>query len=539
MKLTASAVQLPDGSCTPNSPFHTSEFAMYEGSDGYEDVQTLGSDQVDQANDLIDNPVLDLGPILVPFHGPLEADITDRPMIEIKAKCLIEFNFGGDQAHSNSMNCLAGCNCSNPCPYCEASKHDMCSLDFDQTSTIRKRDRIILLAHAKLGMCPGCRREIVPKGTVKDQDLQVELAEEGDDEPVVPADMKLAATKGRPVTHTTVHLGVVLGRTPPYHLDPSRWIVCILHLNLCIVRGLFARTIVAEFGKLPTSTGEQKISLAQKIDAMAELLLTAGIRMKKSKITKNRSKEVSVYDERLKSSGMGGRDADFMLNARNAMMKLMFPVELCGPWHDDEVLFASKDSFNRFYAAATDQPNAKAIQKSYDVRRAWYQWDRTWSLLRSKLVYTAAVDTLPGDVIKQAWETRADAVFESAKVFVTCWIDAVGPTQGLYLHELVAHVPDQIRRFGDLGTRQTQGLEHCHARRKQVGFNATNRKEGQRLSTMMQHSTIKRKVMQDDEVDSQVNKEESSKAYRQVHSRTRLAKMQRHDNIVLKLETRP
>ena len=196
---------------------------MYEGSDGYEDAVTLGRDQIAQANDLLDNPTLDLVPILVPFHGPLEADIVDRPMIEITVKCPIEFNFGGDQAHSNAMNSLAGCNCSHPCPYCEASKHDMCSLDFDHNATIRTREQIIMLAHAKLGFCPGCLRKIVPKGTVEDQDLQVELAEDGDDEPIVPAELKLLATTKRPVTHTTVHFGVVLGRTPPYHIDPSRW----------------------------------------------------------------------------------------------------------------------------------------------------------------------------------------------------------------------------------------------------------------------------------------------------------------------------
>ena len=542
MKVTASAIQLPDGSASPNSPFHTQTYSIMEGGDGFEDIITTGRDQVEQANDLIDRPNLELGPIMIPCHGPVREDATDPPQVEMSVSCPIDLNFGGDQAHSNAMNCLLGCNCSNPCTYCECSKHDLCSLEFTETFTPRTRERIILLAHAKLGSCPGCLRTIVPKGEVRNAEKQVELAVEGDDDPEVPYDMKTNQTSMRPVTHSTVHFGVQLGRSPPYHLEPNRWIVCLLHLNLCIVRGLFTRTIVAEFGKLPRNTGPERLSFANQIDAMAEMLSQAGLRMKKNKLLKpTSSKEVSHYDERLKNSGLGGRDAQFMMNAREAMLQLMYPESICGPWFPDKVLFRSQESFNMFYAAA-DAPtqtkySAVAMQKCYKVRRVWFQWDRTWKLLSSKLDYGAGgISGLTKAEVQQVWDTRADNVYEHAKTFVSNWVSAVQATQGLYLHLVVRHVPDQIRKFGDMNSRQTQGLEHIHHYLKMVGAHATNRKQGQRMKTMLGHTALSRAAQQQDEVARRIMKAEAEADYKKAYRVRKLAKFLRLEATKLKLE---
>jgi hypothetical protein len=533
MKVTASAVQLPDGSATPNSPFHTSEYALFEGSDGYEDILLRGHDEIVQANDLLDNPMLDLGPILVPAFGSLTEHDSDPPQAEVTVTCRIDFNFGGDQAHSGAMNCIARCNCACPCPFCEVSKHDMCSLKWETRETTRTRERIMLLAHSKLGPCPGCLRMIVPKGRVVDSMKQVELAADGDDDTDVPPQMKALATKTRPVTHETVHFGVVLGRIPPYHMDPDRWIVCLLHLNLCIVRGLFSRTIIAEYGKLPTSE-----SLAAKIDRMAELLNTAGLRMKKNKLKKNAGKEVSNYDERLKNSGLGGKDAEFMMNARTPILQLMFPEDVCGHWIPDNVLFQSPEAFDVFYDAAERQDvfSCVAMQKSYNVRRAWFDWDCTWKLLTSKMPYPGEVSAMTDAHMRQVWATRADAVYVLAKRFISSWVEGVGNTQGLYLHIVVRHLPDQIRKFGDLRTRQTQGLEHCHYQRKVVGLHATNRKPGQRLATMMVYSALKRAAMQDDEVQVASCKAEIERLNKEVRAKKFLAKALRLGTIGQKLE---
>jgi hypothetical protein len=67
----------------------------------------------------------------------------------------------------------------------------------------------------------------------------------------------------------------------------------------------------------------------------------------------------------------------------------------------------------------------------------------------------------------------------AAAKFVTAWVAANGkPTKGVYLHMLVAHVPDMIKRFGDLRLYQVQGLEHCHSIRKRLAVTLTNKKPG-------------------------------------------------------------
>jgi hypothetical protein len=533
MKVTASAVQLPDGSCAPNSPFHTSLYAVMEASDGWEDMTTYGRSEVEQVNNLIADPNLKLEPILV-------QDPTGPGQVEISVSCPIEFNFGGDQAHSNAMNCLGGCNCACPCPYCECSKHDLCSLDFEKEYEPRTRGRIMLLAHAELGKCPGCLRKIVPKGEVVNAEEEVELAVDGDEDPEVPYRMKAKQTTTRPVTHATLHFGVVLGRSPPYHLDPDQWIVCLLHLNLCIVRGLFTRTIVAEFGKIPRNTGPDALSFAKQVDAMATMLSAAGLRMKKNKLHKaTSSKEVSHYDERLKNSGLGGKDAEFMMNARNAMLQLMYPESKCGPWYPDEIMFDSQESFAYFYDEASKQTtfSSVAMQKCYDVRRLWRQWDRTWQLLRSKMDYgPGGISALTRTQVQDVWNKRADKVYEHATTFVGYWVKAVQATQGVYLHMIVRHVPGQIRKFGDMNTRQTQGLEHCHHDLKEVGMHATNKKQGQRMPTMLTHQLLKTASMQDDEVAMRISKTTQEAAYKKDYGTRALAKYMRKEAVRLKLE---
>jgi hypothetical protein len=501
MKVTASAVQLPDGSSTPNSPFHTSEYALYEGGDGYEDIILLGRHEVEQANELLGNLNLDLGPLMLPVHGPLR-DGEAREVVPTDVTCLMEFSLGGDQSHANAMNGLAGCNCSHPCIYCECSKHDMCDLNFGESSCVtRTRERIMLLAHTALGTCPGCEKQIVQKGDVVDPNQQCELAIEGDAQPDVPAKFKVLARPRFPVTWTSLHKGVVYGRTPPYNTDPDNWITCILHLNLCIVRGLFTKTIVAELGKVPQAEGKEKVAFTKQVDAMAELLCAAGLRMKKSKLTKTKGMEVGKYDERLKNSGLGGRDAEYVMNAYDSILMMMYPEKICGPWVPDDILFEDDDSFDAFYqhAERDTEFSSPAVKNALLVRRAWFMWDRTWKLLNSPMDFPKQ-QSYTLEEVKKVWAQRASAVETYAIAFINSWVAAVGSTQGLYLHVLARHIPEQIRKYGDLRTRQTQGLEHCHHCRKEVGTHATNRKQGERLAQMLAHSSMKRAVMQQDEV---------------------------------------
>ena len=92
---------------------------------------------------------------------------------------------GGDQAYANACNAIASCNGPCPCMYCTVSKYDMCELDLVKVKKYPKRTRnqSALLAHAVLGHCPACEREIVK--VVSDPKTQVPLARPGDKQPKV------------------------------------------------------------------------------------------------------------------------------------------------------------------------------------------------------------------------------------------------------------------------------------------------------------------------------------------------------------------
>jgi len=81
--------------------------------------------------------------------------------------------------------------------------------------------------------------------------------------------------------------------------------------------------------------------------------------------------------------------------------------------------------------------------------------------------------------------------------FVSSWVAAVGAkTKGVYLHMLAAHLPDFIRRFGDLNRYSTQGMEHSHKQRKQYGPLGTNFKPNERGLSQVLHSLAVEHVIQ-------------------------------------------
>ncbi len=191
------------------------------------------------------------------------------------------------------------------------------------------------------------------------------------------------------------------------------------------------------------------------------------------------------------------------------MLKLMYPGSKCGPWYPDEVMFDSPESFTLFYDQASKQTkySAVAMRKCYDVRRVWWQWDRTWQLLRSKMDYgPRGISALTRTEVQQVWNARADNVYEHAKTFVGYWVTAVQATQGVYLHMIVKHVPGQLSRFGDMNTCHTQGLVPCHYELKAVGIHATTKKLVQRMPTMLIHLLLKTAYMQVNETSIRIYK---------------------------------
>jgi hypothetical protein len=489
MRVCASACQLPHGCRYPNSPMETFEYALHEGKDSLEDLQSLGYSGLEYENDLIRNPLVDLGlryyieeGKAVVFKKEEEQELFPDGKQTYEVQCRVNFKAGGDQAHINSMQCLAGCNCTHPCPYCEVSRDDMCVTELAaiKKNTERTLERIMLLSHSIEGKCPGCLYDIVARKTGKNPKKQMLVANYGDPEPEVPLEIKEKYHgTGKTLSWTQLHKGVRYGSSPPYLWAPKDWISCLLHCGLCITKGLWERTIVAEIGKL----GDSK----RVTEGILQSLQVMGIHMKPSKL-KPKSKKLSDYDDRLKNSGFGGGDTYKILNGRDNFLRLVCPEDICGKWIDDAILFATPESFKTHLQAAARGTGRKysiqAAMSKLHIRRAWYLWSQLWNLLNIDMNY------LPGTSHRVVWNIRADEVQSLAVEFVKSWVKAAKATQGLYLHLLVAHIPDQIRWFGDLRVRQTQGLEHSHKIRKAVGRNATNRKPGQRLCTMLKHNLV-------------------------------------------------
>lgn len=123
--------------------------------------------------------------------------------------------------------------------------------------------------------------------------------------------------------------------------------------------------------------------------------------------------------------------------------------------------------------------NLEGAEMRFHIRRVWHAWGLCWRLLHEPMIVNN------DDNYQDVWNARADKVQEYMAEFVRLHKLAVGTTEGLYLHILQQHAHEQIRKWGDLRVRQTQGLEHAHKIRKQIGLMATNRKPGQRLKTML------------------------------------------------------
>jgi hypothetical protein len=190
------------------------------------------------------------------------------------------------------------------------------------------------------------------------------------------------------------------------------------------------------------------------------------------------------------------------------------PDAICGPWVSNEVLFgADKARSNSAEAMAIavvskkgNRNNLVGCKLRFAVRRAWKQWGICWFRFHQPMDYSEHAN------YQDVWDTRANIVKKECAEFVRLHGVACGTTEGLYLHILHAHAHEQIRKWGDLRVRQTQGLEHAHKIRKQIGLMATNRKPGQRLKTMLTYKMVLQDLKRWQSSDLIVHMHEKNKA---------------------------
>jgi hypothetical protein len=442
MKLTAAAVVLPHGCDHPMSPQQTHEYANVECGDNHAGLTGQGRPLVDAVNDLIANPFIDIDGLFDPDTGE-------------KTSCELEISGSGDRAFVAAAHCITSCNTSNPCTECVVPKERMT----DTRAKYRQRtlDGIRLRTHTAVGTCPCCNLEIVDvsEGQPYNKKKQTPLL--------------FGPCTNPPKGSVAKHEGLTLGQAPPYNMEPWMWCICLLHMRLCVIGGMFKRLII------------DHLETAEQFAQAHEIMKNHGIEVKESKYKKS-SKKLQDYELNFKSWGMAGRDTEVLTYIRNLLCKVAYPASKVGEWVPDDVLFGSKPEHEAARKAARTRAPARTEYDSLvKVRTAWHKWELLWGVLNSDL-------GLHGH---ETWEDRAQAVKSLADAFVVAHVAATGKaTQGLYLHLIHAHLPDHIRRWGDLRLRQAQGLEHRHKLRKRIGCECTNRRKGQRVEQMLRHYLV-------------------------------------------------
>jgi hypothetical protein len=286
---------------------------------------------------------------------------------------------------------------------------------------------------------------------------------------------------GKGVTHRSLHHGIVPGKDVVFDIEPTDWTACLLHANLCIIGGMFKRTFVSETGKQQ----DKKVDNTAQSMAIQALMKEAGMQMQPPK--EESSEKLDQFQFAARSASFAGADAFRMIGIHTKMIDIIYPVRVCGPWVPDSILFGDDHAA----ATAADQAsqamasNKPAAAQRTRVRRVWHSWAQVWLLFNTDLRYRVGITRA------QVHKECTDEMRVLTRQFVAGHVAAVGVTQGLYLHIVHANLPDEIERWGDLRKRQSQGLEHCHKIRKRWGCDATIRRPGQRLRTLMTLKTIR------------------------------------------------
>jgi hypothetical protein len=381
------ALKLPTVSHYPNSPMSCREFCGFEGSDKWNDYNQRAKHSIDQINAFID--------------GGAQLGGYDFHVVS-----------GGDQANVHAMLCLGSCNAEHPCAYCECTKHEMNSSE--QQFTSRTRQGINILAHTAVGYCKGCSKELG----------EGDLAKPGDSIP--------AWFKGTDGQWKNNHFSVEYGKHCLLHVEAIEFLICILHTNLCIVKGLWEETILANLDLVKNSSLR-----GSQADEIHSILQQVHVFCKYSKL-KKKSKNVSAnkHLEQLRSHSFHGRDAQNLCIAIARVIDVVFdPV--------------SKDPL--------------VVEKNESVHEVWAAWGDVWKLLN-----TYFVDTTENRL------KHADTFTKLVTKFLISRDSQCLKKQGLYLHILQYHVRTQIIQFGCLAPFQAQGLEHCNKIRKEIMHKQTN-----------------------------------------------------------------
>ena len=328
------------------------------------------------------------------------------------------------------------------------SETDAVKLQGFKTRTLQRQRE---LAHTVVGVsCPGCGMHIVEKGAVTDAQTEMEVASPGDtppDKKQWKGELKRRGLGGRvKQSWPEMHKGTRYGARVPLNIELLYWILCIMHMGCRFAGMLFQTYILNMIGESPR---DKKHNQQEEIFTV---LKGVGIQIKETKLKKKSNKANQPLPKQINFTGEA---AEGLLAIFPGLLEIVFPEK-------------KRLQFVRVrlgYERAKD-----AVEK----------WTKCWALLNLH------------DTPKEEWGKLADNVQTTGTDFVNAYVLSNARTQGLYLHLLVAHTPDLIRRFGPLGYFQAQNVEHHHAARKARHLRTTNRSPTDRgRQVMSQVVTLK------------------------------------------------
>ena len=254
-------------------------------------------------------------------------------------------------------------------------------------------------------------------------------------------------------TWASMHKGVVYGRFPLLEIPIEKWVICLLHMNLRIVGGMFNALVRDMIGSTPAEGQNQPVEISA-------LLTQNGIWMKESRL---QPQSKSLNEKQLQKISFIGVDTEKITHICEQLQSIVQPK--------------SKRDEDRLVEAQ--------YVKSMDV---WTYWKSIWRLLND------AIDSNN----KTECSARADAVQSAADLWLKAWVRAHKKTQGLYIHILVHHLSDMVRRYGDLRPYQSQGLEHTHSQRKRAALTLTNRRAQSATCTIARTEQLLTHVVAED-----------------------------------------
>ena len=391
----------------------------------------------------------------------------------------------GDGSYASSANMLEGHSGTYGCHVCEIPTALFMEIRREELAKYKERtlESIQEYGHMVSGIqCQGCGLHVVATQDEADQ-LNAGLSKKnhkairvctGDPHVDPPQPKKWPANTGLKwgPTHKSVRYGGN-GWYLLWAVDLKCWVICVLHLKLRVTAQVFAVCCLQWLDRGWKPTAKQKREKVvdgpgtEIVTALVNTMLSGRKIQKLEKVAKMLDKQVSGSLGGLAVQSYDGAVCNVLNRVRHVLLEVPFPSKEC-------------------------VPGSEMLLNKQRATRIWDSFVEYLELLLKPLECDANSDTVTVMAIREA---RALEVEAAGAVFVSAWKVLRPNSRCWYVHAMVAHVGDQIRRHGYLPDFSMEGLEAKHSTSKQILLRLSNSKQFQRIKTVMSHYTLRDATM--------------------------------------------